>query len=538
MNRVVANYYLGALNEHYLKILAGFEADQTVFRLWAKDKALFGADAEVMLDWLSGPQDVRESLPKLLALKKQISKRSFSSVVLLGMGGSSLAPLVFKTILADRDEPTYVLDTIHPQAVARVLQEIDIKNTLFIVASKSGTTLESNLLYRYFLQELKNVQVEDCYSHFMAITDPTTPLEQESVECGFLQGPFGKPGIGGRYSVFSAFGIMPALLMDLDIERLLASALSMAESLGPSIAAKDNQGALLGAFLATAAYHQDRLMIHVPPSLSSLGLWLEQLIAESLGKHGKGLVPIICGMDDEHANCSHIYIQLRHDAQHIKLAKNNATAHLVIAEPYDIAALMYCFQISVALAGAALKINPFDQPDVESSKKLTQRMIKELEHEKSPQAPFFKGGVVSPGGQWELAQASLMEFINSVNSNDYIAILSYLDDSKNNAENLQIFANALSKKTSMPIIIQIGPRYLHSTGQLFKGGKNNGNFLIITGSYDHDIKNDHGLMFSDIHLSQARGDACALKENGRRVCHVHVDDKGLEALLEMVAISS
>lgn len=523
----VIDYHLAHLSHHYQQILADFASNQAIFRLWAQDRALFTTSDEVMMDWLSGPSDARELLPKLSAIQAQVAKKNFSSVVLLGMGGSSLAPLVFKTILAPHGKGFFVLDTIHPRSVKNLEQSIDIKTTLFIVASKSGTTLESNLLYRYFLQRLMDLGVPDTYSHFMAITDPTTPLEQESVECGFLPGPFGRPGIGGRYSVFSAFGMMPALLMGLDTARIVASAQTMMNSCGASIAPEHNPGARLGAFLALCAMQEnDRLIIHLSPSLSTLGLWLEQLIAESLGKKGKGLLPILThGQALNFHNSSHLTIQLEGDGivDNASFASHGA-ATITIGDPHDIAAVMYCFKIGVALAGAAIGLNPFDQPDVEKSKKHTTAMIKNLSIDSSASLP-----------PQALTRASnsktLADFLGSVGINDYIAILSYLDDNEHSNNSLALLVDMISKKTSVPVLQQIGPRYLHSTGQLFKGGKNNGHFIFITGPYEHDITNNDGIKFSDIHLSQAQGDMWALRESARPIFHLHLEKE--EDLLQL-----
>lgn len=520
MSTVIIDYHLGHLSHHYQQILADFATNQAVFRLWAQDRALFATSDEVMMDWLSGPLDVRELLPKLLAIQAQVAKKNFSSVVLLGMGGSSLAPLVFKAILAPHGgKGFFVLDTIHPSSVKNLEQTIDIKTSLFIVASKSGTTLESNLLYRYFVQRLIDLDAPDIYSHFMAITDPTTPLEQESVECGFLPGPFGRPGIGGRYSVFSAFGMMPAVLMGLDTARILASAQAMMNNCGPSIAPEHNPGARLGAFLALCAQQEkDRLMIHLSPSLATLGLWLEQLIAESLGKKGRGLLPILThNQSSTLHNSSHLIIRLEGD-ETVDTAPfaNHEMVSITIADYYDIAAVMYCFKIGVALAGAAIGLNPFDQPDVEKSKKHTAAMIKSLSID-SPAS--LSSSALTRGGN----SKTLEDFLGSVGTNDYVAILSYLDDNQHSNNSLALLVDMIAKKTSVPVLQQIGPRYLHSTGQLFKGGKNNGHFIFITGPYEHDITSNDGIKFSSIHLSQAQGDMQALRESGRPVFHIHLE---------------
>lgn len=520
MHTVQITYQLDEISSGFHHILSDFDHKHFIVRLWAKDKTLFSAKEEVMLEWLDEPMFWAKNLGKLSQIKENILSHDFSSIVLLGMGGSSLAPLVFKNILADGKRPFFVLDTIHPDVVSRLEAKLDLAKTLFIVASKSGTTLESNLLYQYFLHRLKDSGIDDCYRHFMAITDPTTSLEQESVECGFLQGAFGNPGIGGRYSAFSAFGLVPALLMDLDGKKLLDRALSMAESCAPALQAAEQDGAKFAAFLAANALaKKDRLFIHLSPALKSLGWWAEQLIAESLGKQGKGLVPIIADHETKSmANSCHVIIGFAHEQD---LLRNQECAEplvrITLGDAYDIAATMYLFEVATALAGAALALNPFDQPDVEKSKKLTKGMIDQLRSKTS--RPSLKDNVP------DLNKPNISHFLSSVSRDDYVAILSYLDDNEKNAASLNQLATSIEDKLSVPVIVQIGPRYLHSTGQLFKGGRNNGHFLIVTGPYKAELpSNVPEVLLSDIHKSQALGDAMALQDCGRHVLHVDFED--------------
>lgn len=519
MKGIEAHYCLADLEPYYQATLDEFDRDHIGFKVWARDRNIYKTNDSLMLDWLSGPSDVLASLDELKAIEARVRDGKYSFVVLLGMGGSSLAPLVFKTILA-KNMPFFILDTIHPESIRRLIEEIDVAATLFIVASKSGTTLESNLLYRYFWHVLKTQGIESVAENFMAITDPKTPLSEESSAQGFLPGPVGKPNIGGRFSAFSAFGMMPAMLLGLDVEKLLQSARHMADACGPSIMARDNPGALLGAFFAVCAQNnRDRLAIYLDQELLPLGLWFEQLIAESLGKHGGGLVPILAQPHQQFNNSASIYIDC-HEQNHLVHAGDaSPQVRIHISDLFEISGVMYQFQMAVALAGAALGVNPFDQPDVEHSKKHTRAMIENLARG-SHHVPIESSSNLLHENFF--VDGSLAEFISSVGPNDYVAILSFLDDRADIHQYLEKLSTKISNKTGVPVLIQCGPRYLHSTGQLFKGGRNNGKFLIITGPYEHDLVSEGAIKFSDIHMSQALGDMHALRENGRMVCQVHL----------------
>ncbi len=514
------------------KVLDDIDANNTIFRLWAKDATLFsGTNEGDFLDWLKEPESLLHNLDPLYDLRDAIIARGFSSMVLLGMGGSSLSPLMFKRVF-QATYPFYVLDTIHPSAIARLSVSINLTETLFIVSSKSGTTLEPLLLYRYFLAKLGEQASDDPFSHFMAITDPHTALEKEAHQSGFLHGPFGKPGIGGRFSGLSAFGIMPAILMGIDVERLLLSARSMANDCGPSIGAQDNPAAELAAFLlASLKDGQDQILIHLSPTLKSFGLWLEQLIAESLGKNGFGLVPIIFDSDAEITNRTHIYIVYGDETKSLCLTKDSPRIVMELNDRYDLGGLMYLFQMAVALIASVVKINPFDQPNVERSKQLTKEVLQALEHgDKLTPKPVRSFSHGSFSGDVE-------QFIAALKPNHYCALLAFLDDTDENSLALLRLRSAVQEKTKVPVMLEFGPRYLHSTGQLFKGGADNGHFLVVTGPYPHDMPSAHnGLWFSDVHLGQALGDIRAMKESGRSVLHVHLADVhvGLDNLCKRI----
>lgn len=517
-----------------------------MFRLWAKDPTIFGQQQPLMLDWLSEPREMLGMLDSLSEMAEKVKEHGFRSIVLLGMGGSSLAVRVFQDILAP-DHNFFVLDTIHPTALKRLEHELDLSSTLFIVASKSGSTLEPNLLYHYFLKKLGEKKIPHPFKHFLAITDPGTSLADEAYKNSFLTAPKGNPLIGGRYSALSPFGLFPAMLMDIDTQKLLENSILMAQECGPTILPERNSGALLGLFLGVnARLGHDQLVMHFSPSLKPLGMWLEQLIAESLGKDKSGIVPIIDGGLDLVGlpHSMHCVIELAHEpvAPALKEALNNAQAkriYLNVPHKYAIGAEMFRWQIAVSSAATVLKLNPFDQPDVEKSKLSAMKILEEMKENKflGPNNPCYSSAaldIFAPGSDKETINI-LASFFSTIKDQDYCAILSYLDETKKNNIFLQSLV-AQIRQRSVPILLQSGPRYLHSTGQLFKGGKNNGHFIMITGPYEEDIMSDLGLSFKNIHLSQALGDFQAMRDQGRHILHIHLKDIAI-GFRELLALS-
>jgi glucose-6-phosphate isomerase len=458
--------------------------DETVMlRLWAKDKTLFGSD---MLDWIDEPARLQKNISALEKVSDSAKKR-FSYFVLLGMGGSSAAPKMFKELLSPKS-PFFILDSIHPHEVSKVESLIDIEKTLFIVASKSGSTMEPLLLYQHFLKKLEKT-VTDPFSHFMAITDPISPLEQISVENGFLHAPLGRPLIGGRYSGLSVFGLLPAMLMGIDIKPILDSALNTAKNSGFSLRPEHE---VIKLARIMASFDQKNFLIYLSPKLLALKLWIEQLMAESLGKNGRGIIPII--VEKGPAN-----VALVLENEHLPKAE----WCMSLGSAHEVGGLMFALQMAVALTGYLLDINPFDQPDVERSKNLTKEIIEKLE-KKIPLAEYKNStGFLSnqPG--------------------HYCAILSYLPEDAKTLANLDLLKQALEPYFGEAIMVQQGPRYLHSTGQLFKGGPDTGHFILLTGPYETDFKNaSNNLSMADAHLSQALGDLAAMHELQRKIIHI------------------
>ncbi|USN50055.1 MAG: hypothetical protein H6731_07210 [Myxococcales bacterium] len=509
---------------------------------------MFGKNETLMLDWLNEPREMLGMIDNLKDLSDKIKQLNFESIVLMGMGGSSLAVKVFQDVLApNTNEKFFVLDTIHPDMLERLERTIDISKTLFVVSSKSGTTLEPNLLYQHFLSKLKEAGIENHFEHFIAITDTGTSLAEEANKNQFITSVKGNPLIGGRYSALSPFGIFPALLMGIDVQNLLEKSLQMTQECGPAILPERNPGVLLGLFLGvnTLCAH-DQLVVYISPSLKSFGSWLEQLIAESLGKNHGGIVPLVEG-DLEHVALPHsMHCVLELEGEPIdpsikqELRKNHSNCiYLKIPDRSAIGSEMFRWEIAISTAAIILKLNPFDQPDVEKSKQQALLIIDQIKNKKfvGPKNACYSSDAVeifSPGSDKETINV-MASFFTAIKDGDYCAILSYLDETPENNSHVDSLA-AKIRQHLVPAIVQHGPRYLHSIGQLFKGGKNNGHFILITGPYKKDFSSSMGINFKDIHLSQALGDFQTMIDDNRHILHVHLKDVAV-GFRELLALS-
>ncbi len=468
-----------------------------------------------MMDWLFEPQSMLENLDNLIIKIKEVLAHNFSHVVLLGMGGSSLAPYVFNEVFEKNSNypKFFVLDSIHPHEILTIQAQIDIKNTLFIVSSKSGSSLEPNVLYNYFIEEMQKANVKDIYKHFLAITDPVTSLEQESMEKGFLLSVFGKPNIGGRFSACSVFGLVPLLLMGHDAKTLLQHAVTMVNECAPSVLPKDNPGFLLGTFLGTnAKLGCDKLKIYVSKSLKPFGMWLEQLIAESLGKQGLGIVPVVSDDFIEKPDVMHCFIEL-HGEKISNAQDTSSSIVLNLQNKQELMAHMFLWQIAVSVAGIILGINPFDQPDVELSKILAKKALSDGQD--NLKAHFIEDNLKI----YSSNNLNLHDFIKPIKSSDYCAILSFLHEG--NKEFLLDLKKSLTN-TKAEVLCQTGPRYLHSTGQLFKGGGNNSHFILLTSFYEQDLMLNNKFSFAKAHFSQAMGDFMALSQKGKNIVWIDI----------------
>ncbi len=530
--------------------LDSWRAQGRIRRLWAKDATLWtGGDEGKWVNWLdiAGRELAKADQYKKLA---ELAAK-FDHVLLLGMGGSSLGPEVFAETfgrIAGRPQ-LHVLDSTDPAQVRATQAKIDVKKTLFIVASKSGSTLEPNIFKQYFYdQAVKALGPKEAPKRFVAVTDPGSKVQKIAESEGFAQIHHGDPMIGGRYSVLSAFGLVPAAAMGVDVERFLRAALLTVRSSGPDVPPKINPGVQLGAILGAAGkMGRDKVTVLSGPGLEDFGAWAEQLIAESTGKGGKGLIPIdgetvgapaVYGKDRVFV---HLSITNRPDPQAAKLAALEAAGHPVVritmANPYQLGQEFFRWELATAVAGAILGIHPFDQPDVEASKIATRGLTDA--YEKSGSLPgetpiLVDGGVklfadaknaaaLAQAAKGKTLDAYLKAHFARLSPGDYAALLAYIPRDAKTIAVLQEARLAIRDARQVATVSEFGPRFLHSTGQAYKGGPNSGVFLQITCDDAEDLAvPGQTYTFGTVKAAQARGDFDVLAERGRRALRVHI----------------
>jgi len=452
------------------------ERSELIGRIWERDPTVWtGADEARWLGWLDEPRRMGERVAELQAFADAVADEQLDAVVLLGMGGSSLAPEVLRRTFGV--ESFHVLDTTHPQAIRSLEESIDLGQTLFVSASKSGGTLETRSHTDYFWEKSGKQG-----SRFVAITDPGTELERLAAERGFRRVFAGEPTIGGRYSALSPFGIVPAALMGIDVARLLANADRMADICGRD---SGNPGYELGRQFGTG-WREGRDKICIAETSGGFGLWAEQLIAESTGKQGKGLVPAPGESPD---------------------GADRQAAEPQIADPYALGGEFFRWEFAVAVAGAFLEINPFDQPDVQAAKDKTNE-------------------VLATGDEPALdPESSVDELLAQAKEGDYMCVQAFVEPSEANDGRIADLVRKLRRRSGLVVTHGYGPRYLHSTGQLHKGGPNTGLFLqVVDDPGDELAIPGRPFGFRRLIRSQAAGDFASLKERGRRVARVHLEE--------------
>ncbi|MBU6298286.1 MAG: bifunctional transaldolase/phosoglucose isomerase [Alphaproteobacteria bacterium] len=531
-----------------------------VRRLWAKDKALWtGSDENKWLGWLDIAQREKAGLAALKDFSGRTRSGSWSDVALLGMGGSSLgAEVVRETFGQQTGWPRFhILDSTDPDEIHTLDEAITLATTLFIVASKSGSTLEPNIFKDYYFDRVANAIGKDrAGGHFVAITDPGSALEKAAAQDGFADVFNGDPAIGGRYSVLSNFGLVPAAAMGIDLQRFIDEACRMQSVCGALNPPKTNPGVRLGITLGTLATQQgrDKITVLASKGLSSFGAWMEQLIAESTGKHGKGLIPVdgepIGKADSYGADRVFVALRLRGEESHDALlsaltAKGHPIIRINVDEHYHLARLFFLWEIATATAGAILGINPFDQPDVEAAK-IKTRALMEAGGSRPNGKPIVSGDGVSlyagAANAKALARANTLDaclkaHFARVKKGDYTAFLAFIERNADNTKELNAMRAAIRNVTGAASCLGFGPRFLHSTGQDYKGGPDTGVFLQITCDHNHDIAvPGRGYSFGSVIDAQAAGDLAVLAERGRRVVRIHLDNvaEGLRTLRRAV----
>jgi transaldolase / glucose-6-phosphate isomerase len=520
-----------------------------VRRLWRADAALWtGTDEGKWLGWLTAVDDSTKQLQEINAVADELRKEGITSAVLLGMGGSSLGAEVFaKTFGRQKGWPTlHVLDSTDPRAIMALENSIDLARTVFIVSSKSGTTLEPNILMDYFWSRAGAVRQGKAASQFIAITDPGSELARTAQSRGFRHLFLGNPEIGGRYSVLSVFGLVPAAIAGVDVAKLLKSSAKMVRSCGPHVPAEQNPGVLPGTALGRLVRSgHDKVTLIASPKLASIGAWLEQLLAESTGKEGKGIIPVDAepaGVPDVYGR-DRIFVYLRLDRE-FDAGEDSAiealekaghpVLQIAIEESYNIGQEFFRWEIATAVAGSIIGINPFNQPDVEASKVKTRALMQARPNGSSSEPPLFQddgiklfasgrvGPILSAAGHNSFS-GILKALFATARPGDYCALLAYLNPVKQVVDALQQVRRTIRDRERIATCAGIGPRFLHSTGQAYKGGPNTGIFLQITSDHAQDLPiPGHSYSFGKVLDATARGDFEVLNERERRVLHVHV----------------
>ena len=548
--------------------LAEWRNANKVRRLWERDASVWtSADESRWLGWLTAAGDQSEQIDSLKKLADEVKAEGFTHAVLLGMGGSSLCPEVLRLTFGKIDgfPDLQIVDSTDPAQIKAVEERVDLAHTLFVVSSKSGSTLEPNIFKQYFYDRVKSVVGEaEAGRRFIAVTDPGSNMERVAREDGFRHIFAGVPSIGGRYSALSAFGMVPAVVMGLDVARFLESTERMVRACGPQVAAEDNPGVVLGTILGVLAQRgRNKVTLISSPRIGDLGAWLEQLLAESTGKIGKGLIPIDgepLGPPPTYAGDRvFVYVRLesapearQDDAVDAIERSGQPVVRISVSDVYDLGQEFFRWEIATAVAGSIIGINPFDQPDVEASKVATRRLTEEFERTgvlPAEQAILSADGITlfadarnaaalrtGAGGDRTL-RGFIGALLDQLTAGDYFALLAYIEMNGANNESLTAIRSMVRDTRRVATCLGFGPRFLHSTGQAYKGGPNTGVFLQITCDDAIDLQvPGRKFTFSVVKQAQARGDLEVLNERGRRALRVHLADVkiGLSALTAAV----
>ena len=554
-----------ALGDAVARELARWRTEGRMARLWARDASLWtGGDEGRWLGWLDIPGRMQQNLSSLAGFRTDAQR--YAHVLLLGMGGSSLGPEVLaRTFGTQPGWPEFhVADTTDPTQVRAIQASLNLSQTLVILSSKSGSTLEPNALKAHFHKALVDLLgAEEAARRLVAITDPGSSLQRLAETENFQRLFLGDPEIGGRYSVLSPFGLVPAAAMGLDLGRLVGAAEAMAAACKPEVPAGENPGLLLGAVLAAGlADGRDKLTIYSGPGLDAFGGWAEQLLAESTGKIGRGIVPIDAKQVSEPGvyGADRLFVHLtlagrpdpRAAAIQALADAGHPVVHIEVVDTYGVAQEFFRWEIATAVVGAAMGIHPFDQPDVESAKIAARKLTDAYEQEGSlpAETPFLEDEGIKLFADEANAAAlkatarsatlvdTLKAHLGRTGTGDYVALLAFLPMNAATEEILEELRLAIRDATHAAVCLGFGPRFLHSTGQVYKGGANNGVFVQITCDEAEELPvpgKRYG--FGIVKAAQARGDFAVLAERGRRALRVHLGPDpvaGLERLASAI----
>jgi len=557
---------LGTISDSVKVSIEEAERADVVKRIWRKDASLWKDDEPSQkiiknaLGWLTVPDEMIAVIDELNEFADLIRTRGFQTVMVCGMGGSSLCPEVLaKTFGKQEGFPELlVLDSTDPDVLADLLNRVDIEHCLFIIASKSGSTTEPNTFYKFWYDQLSK-RVPTPGENFIAITDPGSPLVDTALELGFQRTFLNQANIGGRYSALSYFGIVPAALMGIDLRTFLARAKEAEQACTPVMPAAKCAALQLGLTMGECANaKRDKLTLVIGDEIQTLGLWIEQLVAESTGKEGKGILPVASeplGTPENYGNDRlfvSVSVGLASEETKSRLAALAAAGHPILYRElndlYDLSAEFFVWEFATACAGWRIGINPFDQPNVQESKDATKELLNTfVTHGSLPeQSELVKDDAITiyaDGERQKLSNSSTLEAVRghlaSVTAGDYIALLAYLEETPAINEELQKLRLDLRDATDSATTVGFGPRFLHSTGQLHKGGPDTGVFFQITANDAIDFAvPGEPYTFSILKQAQALGDFRSLAKRNRRAIRVHLGDNTLAGLRRLRELAS
>lgn len=557
---------LGTLAGAVEAAVARMQAENIVSRIWVGDHTVWKQEPKEItnrLGWLKAPESMKERLEEIEAFVDDVRRSGLRDAVLLGMGGSSLAPEVFSRMFPPREGflKLTVLDTTHPQAIARIQRTLDLSKTLFVVSTKSGGTVETLSLFKYFYNEVaKAATTENPGSRFCAITDPGSGLEALARSLGFRKVFQNDPKVGGRYSALTFFGLVPGALLGMELREILDGAASMAEACrwedGSTV--DRNPGLWLGAVLGAAALEgRDKVTFFADPVFANFGDWVEQLVAESTGKEGTGILPVVDEPLGEVSAYGPDRLVVTVSAQRSR-AKGRTVdpgalfreagfpmVSITVESPSGVGALFFLWEFATVVAGHLLRINPFDQPNVESAKVQAKRMLAAFKESgclpELPTAFRWNNAAVMGEAAGSSAPEALKHFADAVSEGGYLGVHAYVAPSAEVDGALRALQKALRDRTKKAVTVGYGPRFLHSTGQLHKGDAGKGAFIQITDEPRPDLpipdeagRQEASMSFGTLIAAQALGDREALLAAGRRVLRFHVTGDVAETLRALV----
>ena len=519
----------------YNSALTAWDATHSTERLWKKDATLWtGGNEAQFLGWLDAPFAPRASIDALAKTVRDATPPDTRDVLLLGMGGSSLAAeVIVRTVSGDGERTIHVIDSTEPSFVRAALDSTDWSRAMCVVASKSGTTLEPDILLAAAFAHARAQLGDAAPQRFIAITDPGSALSKHARSSGFAAVIDGEPSIGGRFSALSPFGLVPAALHGVDLASFVARAATMATSCRTR--ATDNPGAQLGVFLGLATREGRNKCTIIPPLGEPIGAWIEQLVAESTGKNGVAILPIdgepidplsAYGSDRAFVRLRNLNGRDNFDPVVDAIAAQGHPVFEVEIDSLSLGAEFFRWEFATAVAGAMLGVNPFDQPDVEATKVATRAITEAYE----------RGDAHRVSGSSSDDIAGLRALLGRVHDGDYVALLAFLPMNDTTRDALYRVRSRIREATRAATIIGFGPRYLHSTGQAFKGGPNTGVFIQLTWHAPDDLTiPGRRVTFGGVIAAQAAGDRQVLRERGRRLLHVHLEGDLPEVLERFVA---